>query len=226
MEYTQLTFLEITLYVVLCCPQSTRRGRFSPFNRRIFKPRAFRFPCAQAHRRGVPVPPVLSGRFRRPLSTIAPSSSAAVWPARSLVPSVGLENKPASQCVTHKFFFLVLRGRSVRFYAVAGVEPRPAVRCGLNRWRGAVEPRPPVWPAPVFGCVGIWGAGLRIASPSLAMYANGGNASRFGSGGGYSAPQPPKISKDFGRLAKHNKARFGVRMAFYQAPRIKYKPGF
>ena len=53
------------------------------------------------------------------------------------------------------------RGRRVRFCAGAGVEPRPAVRCGFHRSRGAVEPRPPVWPAPVVRCVGIWGAGLR-----------------------------------------------------------------
>ena len=63
--------------------------------------------------------------------------------------------------VLHTNFFLNHRVRRVHFYAVAGVEPHPAVRCGLNRWRGAVEPRPPVWPAPVFRCVGICGAGLR-----------------------------------------------------------------
>lgn len=93
------------------------------------------------------------------------------------------------------YFFRNPRGRRVRFYAVSGVEPRPAVRCRLNSWRGAVEPRPPVWPAPVVRCVGIWGAGLRIASPSLAMYANGGNASRSSVRCGYSAPQPPKNFK-------------------------------
>ena len=52
------------------------------------------------------------------------------------------------------------RGRRVRFSPGSGVEPRPAVRCGFHRSRGAVEPRPPVWPAPVVRCVGIWGAGL------------------------------------------------------------------
>jgi hypothetical protein len=138
-----------------------RRVRFSPLNRRIFKPRAFWFHAPRLNAAPVPVPPVLSGRFRRPPSTIAPRCSAALWPARSRAPVVGLENRPASRCVTHKFFFWNHRGRRVRFYAVAGVEPRPAVRCGLNRWRGAVEPRPPVWPAPVVRCVGIWGAGLR-----------------------------------------------------------------
>ena len=138
-----------------------RRVRFSPFNRRIFKPRAFGFHAPRLNAAPVHVPPVLSGRFRRPPSNIAPSCSAALWAARSRAPVVGLENMPASQRVTHKFFFLVHRGRRVRFYAGAGFEPRPAVRCVLNRWRGAVEPRPPVWPAPVFRCVGIWGAGLR-----------------------------------------------------------------
>lgn len=53
------------------------------------------------------------------------------------------------------------RGRRVRFYAYAEVEPRPAVRCGFHRSRGAIKPHTPVWPAPVFRCVGIWGAGLR-----------------------------------------------------------------
>lgn len=110
-----------------------------------FQAAGLRVPCAQAHRRGLPVPPVLSGRFRRPLSTIAPSSSAAVWPARSLVPVVGLENKPASQCVTHKFFFWIFAGgasasmplpglnRARRFgagFIVGGVRSDLARRCG------------------------------------------------------------------------------------------------
>jgi hypothetical protein len=84
-----------------------------------------------------------------------------LWPARSRVPVVGLENRPASQRVTHKFFLLESSRAARRLLALFQVEPRPAVRCGLNRWRGAVEPRPPVWPAPVVRCVGIWGAGLR-----------------------------------------------------------------
>lgn len=138
-----------------------RRVRFSPVHRHIFKPRAFGFHAPRLNAAPVHVPPVLSGRFRRPLSTVAPRCSAALWPARSRVPVFGLENMPASQRVTHKFFFLNHRGRRVRFYAGAVVEPRPAVRCGFHRSRGAVEPRPPVWPAPVLRCVGIWGAGLR-----------------------------------------------------------------
>ena len=97
--------------------------------------------------------------------------------------------------VLHTNFFLNHRGRRVRFYAFAGVEPRPAVRCVLNRWRGAVEPRPPVWPAPVLRCVGIWARAFGIASPSLATYVNGGNASRSSVRCGYSAPQPPKNFK-------------------------------
>lgn len=140
------------------CP----RVRFSPFNRHIFKPRAFGFHAPRLNAAPVHVPPVLSGRFRRPPSNVAPGYLAALWPARSRVPVVGLENRPAPQRVTHKFFFFRNhRGRRVRFYAGAGVEPLPAVRCGLNRWRGAVKPRPPVWPAPFVRCVGIWGAGLR-----------------------------------------------------------------
>lgn len=80
----------------------------------------------------------------------------------SRVPVVGPNFDPAPQRVTHKFFFLCC----LQFLAAvpvhrSQVEPRPAVRCGLNRWRGAVKPRPPVWPAPVVRCVGIWGAGLR-----------------------------------------------------------------
>lgn len=120
---------------------------------------------------------------------------AAMWPARSRVPVVGLENRPAPHVLHTNSFFLNNRGWRVRFLTGSGVEPRPAVRCGFHRWRGAVKPRPPVWPAPVVRCVGNWGAGLRIASPSLAMYANGGNASRSSVRCGYSAPQPPKNFK-------------------------------
>lgn len=137
-----------------------QRGRFSPVHRHIFKPRAFGFHAPRLNAALLPVPPVLSGRFRRPPSTVAPGYLAALWPARSRVPVFGLENRPASQRVTHKFFLLDNRGRRVRFSPGSGVEPRPAVRCGLNRWRGAVKPRPPVWPAPVVRCVGNLGAGL------------------------------------------------------------------
>lgn len=72
----------------------------------------------------------------------------------------GLKIGRLRTCYTQILFFQNHRGRRVRVYAVSGVEPRPAVRCGLNRWRGAFRPRPPVWPAPVVRCVGIWGAGL------------------------------------------------------------------
>lgn len=138
-----------------------RRVRFSPVHRHIFKPRAFGFHAPRLNAAPVHVPPVLSGRFRRPPSTVAPRFSAALWPARSRVPVVGLENKPASHVLHTNSFFLNHRGPRVRFYVGAGVEPRPAVRCGFHRSRGAVKPRPPVWPAPVLRCVGIWGAGLR-----------------------------------------------------------------
>ena len=63
--------------------------------------------------------------------------------------------------VLHTSFFLESSRAARPLLALIGVEPRPAVRCGWNRSRGAVKPRPPVWPAPVFRCVGIWGAGLR-----------------------------------------------------------------
>lgn len=119
-----------------------QRGRFSPVHRHIFKPRAFGFHAPRLNAAPVPVPPVLSGRFRRPPSTIDPRRSAALWPARSLAPVVGLENKPASQRVTHKFFFGNHRGRRVRFLTGSWVEPRPAVRCGLNRSRGCGQTSP------------------------------------------------------------------------------------
>lgn len=80
-------------------------------------------------------------------------------PGRAFLLS-GLKIGRLRTCYT-QIFFLDYRGRRVRFYAGAGVEPRPAVRCGFHRSRGAVEPLPPVWPAPVVRCVGIWGAGLR-----------------------------------------------------------------
>lgn len=41
--------------------------------------------------------------------------------------------------------------RGGRFFAFSRVEPRPAVRCGLNRSRAASEPRPPGGARPVFG---------------------------------------------------------------------------
>lgn len=138
------------------CP----RVRFSPFNRHIFKPRAFGFHAPRLNAAPVHVPPVLSGRFRRPPSNVAPGYLAALWPARSRVPAVGLENRPAPHVLHTNYFFQAHRGRRVLFSTGSGVEPRPAVRCGLDRWRGAVKPRPPVWPAPVVRCVGIWGAGL------------------------------------------------------------------
>lgn len=131
--------------------------------------------------------------------------------------------------VLHTSYFLDHRGRRVRFYPVAVAEPRPAVRCVWNRSRGAVKPRPPVWPAPVGSSVGIWGAVLRIASPSLATYANGGNASRFGCGalclppvGPQSAPYPQKVKEPtrFSRpVSKLKKPRFGMR------PRLVHAPG-
>ena len=125
-----------------------------------FQAAGLRVPCAQAQRRAVS----RSARHVGPLSAAPVHCRARIFGgvvARPVARSaVGLENRPAPQRVTHKFFFLNHRGRRVRFYAGAGVEPRPAVRCGLDRWRGAVEPRPPVWPAPFVRCVGIWGAGL------------------------------------------------------------------
>lgn len=125
-------------------------GRFSPFNRHIFKPRSFGFHAPRLNAAPVPVPPVLSGRFRRPHLNVAPRHSAALWPARTRVPVVGLENRPDSQRVTHKLFFL----RCLHFRAAvpghrSQVEPRPPVRCVLDRWRVWVEPRPAVWPAPM-----------------------------------------------------------------------------
>ena len=126
-----------------------------------FQAAGLRVPCAQAQRRA-------GSRSARPVGPLSAAHSqyrAQVFGgvvARPVArPVVGLENRPASHVLHTNYFFRNHRGRRVRFYAGAGVEPRPAVRCGLNRWRGAVEPRPPVWPAPVVRCVGIWGAGLR-----------------------------------------------------------------
>lgn len=147
------------------CP----RVRFSPFNRHIFKPRAFGFHAPRLNAAPVHVPPVLSGRFRRPPSNVAPGYLAALWPARSRVPVVGLENRPAPQRVTHKFFFFgIIAGgasasmpvpglnRARRFGAgwiVGGVRLNLARRCG---------------PRLLFV---VWEFGARafgIASPSLA----------------------------------------------------------
>lgn len=160
-----------------------------------FQAAFIRVPCAPAHGRNVRRLCVLQAAPARGPSTVAPAIFAAMWPAVSRGPVVGLENRPAPHVLHTNSFFRNHRGRRVRFLTGSGVEPRPAVRCGLIRSLGAVKPRPPVWPAPVVSSVGIWGAGLRIASRSLAMYANGGNASRSSVRCGYSAPQPPKNQK-------------------------------
>lgn len=103
----------VGIYRGLCCPQFARRVRFSPFNRRIFKPRAFGFHAPRLNAAPVHVPPVMLGRFRRPPSTVAPRFSAALWPARSRVPVVGLENRPASHVLhTNSFFWIIAGGAS------------------------------------------------------------------------------------------------------------------
>ena len=178
----------------LFCP-NFRRVRFSPFNRRIFKPRAFGFHSPRLNAAPVHVPPVLSGRFRRPPSTIAPRCSAALWPARSRVPVVGLENRPASRRVTHKLFFLDHRGRRVRFSPGSGLNrDRRFGACGIVRGYVLNLARR-YGPRLLRFCVGIWARAFGIASPSLALYVNGGNASRSSVWCGYSAPQPPKNFK-------------------------------
>lgn len=121
---------------------------------------------------------------------------AAMWPAWSRGPVVGLENRPASQVLHTNSFFWNHRGRRVRFSPGSGVEPRPAVRCGVVSfagWRSNLARR--CGPRLLFVVWGIGARALGIASPSLAMYANGGNASRSSVRCGYSAPQPPKNSK-------------------------------
>ena len=121
------------------------------------------------------------------------------------------------------------RGPHVRFYAGAGVEPRPAVRCGFHRWRGAVKPRPPVWPAPVVRCVGIWGAGLRYRF----AFARGASERRqrfaFWVRGVVFAPSRPpagpltpiKVKEPLFRrpVSKLKRSRFGMR------PRLLHAPG-
>lgn len=122
--------------------QFVRRRRFSPFNRRIFKPRAFGFHAPRLNAAPVPVAPVIPGRFRRPPSTIAPRCSAALWPARSRVPVVGLENRPASHVLHTNSFFRNHRGRRVRVYACAGVEPRPARSVRVESLAGCGQTSP------------------------------------------------------------------------------------
>ena len=147
----------IAVYVVRIWPPRPLLACSSAY----FQAAGLRVPCDQAQRRAGS----RSARPVGPLSAAPVHCRAQVFGgvvARPVArPVVGLENRPASHVLHTNYFFRNHRGRRVRFYAGAGVEPRPAVRCGLNRWRGAVEPRPPVWPAPVLRCVGIWGAGLR-----------------------------------------------------------------
>lgn len=110
----------------------------------------FGFHAPRLNAAPLPVPPVLSGRFRRPPLNVSPRCSAALWPARSRVPFIGPNFGPASQRVTHKLFFLrCLHFRAAVTGHCSQVEPRPPVRCVLNRLRVWVEPRPAVWPAPV-----------------------------------------------------------------------------
>lgn len=66
----------------------------------------------------------------------------------SRVPVVGPNFDPATQRVTHKFFLCCLQFLAAIPVHRSQVEPRPPVRCGLNRWRVWVEPRAAVWPAP------------------------------------------------------------------------------
>lgn len=161
MEYTRLTFPEITLFVVLRCPHlaaaSASRLFIGIFSSRgpsgSMRPGStprrlpFRPSCRAAF--GGPRPLSRPG-FRRRCGT----------PGRARLLS-GLKIGRLRNVLHTNSFCWNHRGPRVRFFDVFGVEPRPAVRCGLNRWRGAVKPRPPVWPAPVLRCVGIWGAGLR-----------------------------------------------------------------
>lgn len=131
-------------------------GRFSPFNRHIFKPRAFGFHAPRLNAAPVPVPAFLSGRFRRPPLNITLRFSAALWPARSRVPVVGLENIPAPRRVTHKLFFLDHRGRRVRFSPGSGLNrARRFGACGIVRGYGLNRARR-YGPRLLRFCVGIW----------------------------------------------------------------------
>lgn len=161
MEYTRLTFPEITLFVVLCCPQFARASA-SRHSIGIFSSRG---PSGSMRPGSTPRRFTFRPSCRAAFGGPRPMSRPDIWrrcgpPGRAFQLS-GLKIGRLRNVLHTNYFFRAHRGRRVLFSTGSGVEPRPAVRCGLNRWRGAVKPRPPVWPAPVVRCVGIWGAGLR-----------------------------------------------------------------
>lgn len=169
MEYTRLTFPEITLFVVLCCPKFARASA-SRHSIGIFSSRG---PSGSMRPGSTPRRFTFRPSCRAAFGGPRPMSRPDIWrrcgpPGRAFLLSGLKIGRLRNVLHTNSFFSRNHRGRRVRFYAGAGIEPRPAVRCGLNRWRGAARPRPPVWPAPVFV---VWEFGARafgIASPSLA----------------------------------------------------------
>lgn len=91
----------IAVYVVRICPPRP----FLACSSAYFQAAGLRVPCAQAQRRAV----ARSARHVGPLSAAPVHCRARIFGgvvARPVARSaVGLENRPASQRVTHKFFF-------------------------------------------------------------------------------------------------------------------------
>lgn len=126
-----------------------------------FQAAGLRVPCAPAHGRNVRRLSILPAAPARGPFTVAPGYSRPCGPPCRAFQLSGLKIGRLRNVLHTNSFCWNHRGRRVRFYAGSGVGPRPAVRCGFHRWRGVARPRPPVWPAPVVRCVGIWGADLR-----------------------------------------------------------------
>ena len=159
-------------------------------------PRSVRVPRSRLTAAPVHVPPVLSGRFRRPLLNIAPGYLAALWPACRAFLSCG-QILTRLRIVLHtKYFLCCLQFFRVRSWASSPGRTAPAgsVRVSSLAGVGRTSPGGMARACMLY----VWEFGARafgIASPSLALYVNGGNASRSSVRCGYSAPQPPKNFK-------------------------------
>ena len=184
-----------------------------------FQAAGLRVPCAPAHGRNVRRLYILQAAPARGPSTVAPGYSRPCGPPCRAFQLSGLKIGRLRNVLHTNSFFRNHRGRRVRFYAGAGVEPRPAVRCGLDRWRGAVEPRPPVWPAPVLRCAGIWGAGLRYRFAfARAVSERRQRFAFFGAVRIYCPPAPQKLQKNLGGRSSKIKRVPRLRMRLFSPP--------
>lgn len=139
-------------------PLFCRRAVTSHSSGRRSLPRPFR-PFARSLPPTIPPPVPLSVWPRSAAFASYPASASNLAGDRGRACPVWWQAlAPRSRGHLHITFFEIVAAASARS---RGVEPRPAVRCGSNRSRGAVEPRPPVWAAPVV-CRVVFGTGAAL----------------------------------------------------------------